>query len=135
MENYLTFDERNSTSPIAALRLAMGRVADQEADSERYGCGSVRIVFDELTNSIMAFDGGLFHGLGAFHSGVHRLPVSVLHRTRRLIYYAFDFGLGVAGDFANAFLHLAAETPHCAGNSIISHEHPPNSSAMTINET
>jgi hypothetical protein len=109
----------------------MGGVADQKADSERYGCGSVRIVFDELADNIMAFDGGLFYGLGTFHSGVHRLAIGVLHRTRRLI--ALDFGLGVTGDFANAFLHLAAETAHCAGNSIIGHEHPPKS-AMTIND-
>src|SRR5438477_2648824 len=133
MADYLTYDDVDLIPPMAARRLGMGRVADEKADAERYGRGGVGIVFDELANNVMAFNGGLFHALGTFHGGVHGLAVGVLYRASRLIHHAFQFGRGVAGDFANAFLHLAADIAHCAGNSIIGHEHPPNS-GMPINE-
>jgi hypothetical protein len=70
----------------------------------------------------MAFDGGLFDRLSAFHSGVHRLAVGVLHRASRFIHHPFQFGVGVAGNFADAFLHLATDIADGAGYSIISHE-------------
>ncbi len=85
---------------------------------------AVWIVFDEISNSIMTFNGGFLHGLDAFHRGIHRLSVSILHRARGLIHHACHFALGVTGDFANTFLHLAADIAHCSGNSIIGHEPP-----------
>ena len=52
----------------------MGRVTDEKADSERYGRGGVGIVFDELADNVMAFNGGLSHCLGTFDSGATVLP-------------------------------------------------------------
>ena len=86
-------------------------VTDDKTDTERYGYSSVGIVFFDPTNSIVALNGGLFHGLGTFQRCVHRFPVGILHRTSGLIHHAFHFALSVTDRFTNAFLHVAG---HCA---------------------
>jgi hypothetical protein len=103
---------------VAARRL-VGGVSDEKANADRDESGGVGIVFDELLQEIMPLDGGLFDRLGAFRGCVRGLAIRVLHGAGGLIHHTLRFGLGAAGNFADAFLDFAAEITNGPGNTII----------------
>jgi hypothetical protein len=57
----------------------------------------------------------------AFRCRVDSSSVGVLNGTGCLVHHTYGLGAGVAGNPANAFLHLAAEISDGATNTIISH--------------
>src|SRR5580765_2746308 len=110
-----------SIPPIAVARRLVGCIANENADADCDERGGVGVVLDELLQEVMPLNRGVFDRLSTLRGGVCGLAVGVLHGAGRLIQHPLRFGLGVARNFPDIFLHFAANRENGSSNLVIRH--------------
>src|SRR5262245_7358704 len=83
--------------------------SDEPTDTK---CGKRRCVgtlLDDVADIVLGVDGAAPYRVDGLARTVLGLTIEILRRSGRLVEQTLGLGLGVAGDAAEAFLHLAAQ--------------------------